>query len=110
MLNRVYEYLIQKHWFRDLTGEDFFLDYDNVWHPIDKFRKGFRLKRTHKMKNGFECSCPNCANGLAGSNSFKEEVSDSVWKAECINCNKVSYWNPDIIPGVLQCDINGNPL
>lgn len=60
-----------------------------------------------------ECWC-TCGQRLNASGSFcyetyVENTEQFVFKYQCTFCNRISYFNPDIIPGLMPCDEFGIP-
>ena len=101
--------LVNYSWYRNLFSENTFLEVDGEWINLTKYSKGKVTKVEGKWNTQAFCKC---GNELIHSNSFKEEVkmpNNYVWHYKCSNCDSVQYWNPDIIPGLLPCNINGIP-
>lgn len=104
------QYLIQKQWYRNITTKATFYKSNDKWHNLKQFKKGEKIEAIDGKWNT-QVFC-KCGNELVHSQSFIKErhVKESgeyVFDYKCSFCGVEQYFNPDIIPGLLQCDKNG---
>lgn len=105
-------YFLQFKWYRDLFPTKTFIKCDGVWKNIKDFKKGSKIESVYGKWTTL-AFCVKCQNELIHSESFLEErkvLNNFVWDFKCSFCGHVSHWNPDIIPGLLLCDENGEPI
>ena len=117
MANNIYTKLLQKKWFRNFFSEStYFLVSDTKseaeakW-VIDKdFKKGQFIHNINgKWYSQFFCS--ECHNELIHSDSFiSGNQEKGIVEYVCSYCKKHQYGNLGIIPGILHCDVDGNPI
>lgn len=104
------KYLTQKQWFRNIFPAKTYILVNNTWKEIKDFKRGEKITNVDgKWNTQLFCSC---GNELVHSESFVKqyEVKDGwVIEHKCSHCEKQTYSRPDIIPGLLGCDQNGNP-
>lgn len=134
-LNTVRFYLRSFRWFRSLFNVSWYnilLDADQQWPAAPA--KYYWLTDDEYINNsdqipfinsnfvydyeplGYlltECWC-RCGQRLNASGSFcyetyVENTKQFVFKYECTFCGHISYYNPDIIPGLMPCDEFGIP-
>lgn len=101
---------LNKKWYRNLFSHRTFVKADGNWIDIKNYTKGKITDVDGKWNIQAFC---DCGNELIHSKSFLQERDlkiHSVFDYKCSNCGEVQYWNPDVIPGLLKCDINGTPL
>lgn len=102
--------LLNKKWYRDLFQSRTFVKSDGNWIDIKNYTKGKITKVDGKWNTQVFCGC---GNELIHSNSFLQErgyKAYSVFDYKCSNCGEIQHYNPDVIPGILKCDVDGNPL
>ncbi len=102
--------LRSKKWYRNLFSTITFVKSDGAWINIKEYTKGKITEVDGKWSNQAFCKC---GNELVHSNSFIKErdlTTHSVFDYKCSSCGEVQYLNPDVMPGLMPCDINGNPL
>jgi len=102
--------LLNKKWYRNLFTSRTFVKSDNVWIDLKNYKKGKITSVDGKWNTQAFCEC---GNELIHSNSYLRERKTEkhfVFDYKCSNCGKMQYWNPDIIPGLLRCTIDGTPL
>src|SRR5690554_2280246 len=102
--------LLNRKWYRNLFSNRTFVKVDNSWIDIKNYKVGKITNVDGKWNTLAFC---NCGNELIHSKSFIRErdlKTHSVFDYECTNCGEKHHWNPDVIPGLLKCDINGTPL
>lgn len=102
--------LLNKKWYRNLFLDRTFVKSDGNWIDIKNYTKGKITDVDGKWNTQAFC---DCGNELIHSKSFLQErdlKTHSVFDYKCSNCGETQYWNPDVIPGLLKCDVNGTPL
>jgi len=106
-------YFLQKKWYRDLFSKrTFFKSSKGEWKDLKNFKIGEKIIEIDGKWNS-QVFC-DCGNELSHSQSFVESkdmgVGLTVYTYLCSHCNKVSHFNPDVIPGLFPCDDKGNPI
>ena len=102
--------LLNRKWYRNLFSIRTFVKSDNVWIDITNYVNGKITDVDGKWSSQAFC---DCGNELIHSNSFLQERETGkhcVFDYKCSCCGQMQYWNPDIIPGLLKCSIDGTPL
>lgn len=102
--------LLNRKWYRNLFSNRTFVKSDGKWIDIKNYNKGKITDVDGKWNSQAFCKC---GNELIHSKSFLRErdlKTHSVFDYKCSSCGEMQYWNPDVIPGLLQCDVNGTPL
>ena len=102
--------LLNFKWFRSLSSSKTFVKVDGEWIDHSKYVKGKITDVDGKWHTQVFCGC---GNELVHSNSFLSERQNNQWSIydyKCTGCSKVKHFNPGVIPGLIECDFNGNPL
>lgn len=102
--------LLRFKWYRGLFSKRTFVKSDDEWIDIKNYTIGKVTEVDGVWNNQVFCICDN---ELVHSHSFIRERNINgrfVYDYKCSNCNKEQHMNPDIIPGLLACDFNGNPI
>ncbi len=80
---------------------------DDIWIDFNNYKTGKITDVDGKWSTQAFCGC---GNELIHSNSFlqeRETGSACVFDYKCSNCGETQHWNPDVIPGLIKCDIDG---
>lgn len=101
------KYLIQKRWFRQLTGKLYYFANDQ-WINSEDFKRGMKLEKAEGWKNSLNwCSC---GNELSHSDSFIKQLENGVWEYKCSHCDKHQYKNGTLGMFIIECDEIGRPF
>jgi len=102
--------LLKWKWYRNLFSRRTFVKSDGTWIDRKNYKSGKITDVDGKWNNQAFC---DCGNELIYSNSFiqeRETGTHCVIDYKCSACGELQYFNPDLIPGLLKCSIDGTPL
>jgi hypothetical protein len=108
---------LAKHkWFRSLWPSKTFVNVDGEWMDIRRYHKGKVIDVDGKWHTMVFC---DCGNELVHSKSFvnrhqtklpDRQIIQTLYEYKCSNCGRELFFRPDIIPGLLRCNPNGDPI
>ena len=102
--------LLNRKWYRSLFTSRTFVKADGEWIDLKKYTKGKITNVDGKWNSQAYCFC---GHELIQSNSFVGERivgGMTLWDYKCNYCGAKTHWCPDIIPGLLRVDNEGNLL
>lgn len=110
------KFFIQYKWFRSLRDGDTYVKIDGKWYTHDYYEQHMsgssKITDVDGKWNSLAfCSCGNeltHSNSMTGVTTLHNNIR--TFNYECRCCGTKQHWNPDVIPGLIQCDKDGNPL
>lgn len=102
--------LLNYSWYRSLYTKRTFVKADGQWMDKRDYKTGKVTDVDGVWSSQAFCECGNELIHSGSRVTERDLVTHSVIDYVCTHCGQTQHWNPDIIPGLIECDKNGTPI